>query len=93
MEVTQRYMAELGPIPRLVVDEAPPIGVKLWLITQYGNGFAGDWQKHYTNVVAWCPLPKLTPEQKRRLLAMEASAMNPAEPEPDNPPSCCGYNR
>lgn len=69
----QEYIAELAPIPRLIEDEKPPLATKIWLITKYGNGYAGMWDKNDTTIYAWCPLPKLTPEQKRRLLAMEAA--------------------
>lgn len=68
-----KYLAELGPIPRLIEDEKPPLATKVWLITKYGNGYAGMWDKNDTTIYAWCPLPKLTPEQKRRLLAMDAA--------------------
>jgi hypothetical protein len=68
-----KYLAELGPIPRLIEDEKPPLATKIWLITKYGNGYAGMWDKNDTAIYAWCPLPKLTPEQKRRLLAMDAA--------------------
>ena len=83
------YVAELAPIPRLIVDEKPPIGKKIWLITKYGNGFAGTYDKHDMTVVAWCPLPKLTDEQKQRLTEMDAPT--PPEPEPENPPGCVAY--
>lgn len=69
----QEYIAELAPIPRLIEDEKPPLATKIWLITKYGNGYAGMWDKNDTTIYAWCPLPKLTPEQKRRLLAMDAA--------------------
>lgn len=94
MDVTQPYLAELRPVFRLVVDELPPIGTKIWMVTQYGNGFAGDYHKEY-GIVAWCPLPKLTPEQKRRLKAMEGAGIDPTRHPgtiyhamEDNPPSC-----
>lgn len=67
------YAAELAPIPRLVIDERPPLAKKIWLITKYGTGYAGTWDKNDSTIVAWCPLPKLRPEDKRRLLAMEAA--------------------
>lgn len=65
--MTQKYFAELGPIPRLIVDEKPPLATKVWLVTKYGNGYAGCYDKTDPTIVAWCPLPKLSPEQKRRL--------------------------
>lgn len=70
--VTDKYLAELGPIPRLIVDEPPPLATKIWLITEYGTGFAGQYYKE-CGAVAWCPLPKLTPEQKARLKEMRSN--------------------
>jgi len=84
--VNDKYLAELGPIPRLIVDEKPHIGHKVWLITKYGNGYAGTYDKTDPTIVAWCPLPKLSPEDKRRLMAMEAAGINPASP-PGYPPA------
>lgn len=93
------YLAELAPIPRLVVDEKPPIGKKIWMITRYGHGFAGEYHKEY-QVTAWCPLPKMTPEQKRRLAGMDAAGVDPCvhpgtvyHTEDENPPSCVGWKR
>jgi hypothetical protein len=62
-----KYLAELGPIPRLIEDEKPPLATKIWLISKYGNGYAGCWDKTDKTIVAWSPLPKLTPEQKQRI--------------------------
>lgn len=62
------YLSEVGPLIRLVMDEPPPIGVKLWLVSKYGVGYAGTYAKYMTDVVGWSPLPKLTPIQKQRLL-------------------------
>jgi hypothetical protein len=91
--VNDKYLAELGPIPRLIVDEKPPIGHKIWLITKYGNGYAGTYDKTDPTIYAWCPLPKLTPEQKRRLMAMDAADMpvEVAPADPENPPGCIPY--
>jgi hypothetical protein len=55
----------------LIVDEKPPLASKVWLITRFGNGFAGCYDKNDITVVAWSPLPKLTPEQKQRLAEMD----------------------
>ena len=68
-----KYAAELAPIPRLICDEKPPLNTKIWLITEWGTGFAGNWYKE-CNAVAWSPLPKLTDEQKRRLKEMKKMA-------------------
>jgi hypothetical protein len=65
-----KYAAELAPIPRLIIDEPAPRATRLWLITEYGTGYAGNWYPE-CGAVAWCPLPKLTPEQKERLKALK----------------------
>jgi hypothetical protein len=64
-----RYSAELAPVPRLVMDEAPPVGVKLYLISDAGVGFLGQFHPEM-RIIAWCPLPKLTENQKDRLRAV-----------------------
>lgn len=76
--VPRSYLAELGPIPRLVIDERPPIGTKLWMITKFGNGYVGTYDKTDPHVVAWCPLPKLTKEQKQRLQEQDGEARKKA---------------
>lgn len=60
----QQYVAELAPVPRLIEDEKPPLAKKIWIITIYGVGYAGTYDKTDKTQFAWCPLPKLTPEQK-----------------------------
>ena len=62
-----KYLAELGPIPRLIEDEVPPLACKVWIITIYGNGYAGTYDKTDKTQFAWCPLPKLTPQQRALL--------------------------
>ena len=62
-------MTELRPACRLCVDEMPPTGEQVWLITKYGNGFRGLYHPEYA-IVAWAPVPKLTDEQKARLREM-----------------------
>lgn len=69
--MTERYLAELNPACRLIVDEAPPFATKVWLVTAYGRGFAGEWYRE-CGAVAWAPLPKLTTEQKARISALTA---------------------
>jgi hypothetical protein len=90
-------MAEERPAVRLIVDELPPIATKIWLITKYGNGYAGTYDKTDRLVVAWAPLPKLAPDQKRRLRAMEAAGVDPSihpavlyAKQEDLPASCVG---
>lgn len=67
MEKTESYLAEERPVCRLIEDVKPPLATKIWLITKYGNGYAGTYNKEDDTVVAWSPLPKLTVSQKHRL--------------------------
>ena len=69
-----RHLAEFRPQLRLVVDELPPFGTKVWLVSEYGSGFAGVYHPEY-GIVAWSPLPKFTPEQKRRLSALKLAGV------------------
>lgn len=92
-----KHFAELAPVLRLVVDELPPIGKKIFMVTKHGHGFLGDYHKEY-QVVAWCGLPKFTPEQKRRLVGMEGAGIDPTvhpgtiyRAEDPNPPSCVAW--
>lgn len=96
---SQRYLSEIKPELRLVVDEMPPKGTKLWLVTIFGNGFSGEYHPEF-QIVAWCPLPKFSPEQKRRLRGMEIANIDPTihpaklwEAREESPPSCVGYER
>ena len=73
-----KHLAEYRPELRLIVDEMPPLGTKVWLVTRYGHGFAGPFHPEY-EVVAWAPLPKFTVEQKRRLRAMDAAFVDPTK--------------
>ena len=57
---------EVAPECRLCMDELPPSGQHVWLITKWGNGFRGLYHPEY-GIVAWAPLPALTKEQKKRL--------------------------
>lgn len=57
-------LSEVAPICRLIDDELPPMSKDVWLITKYGHGFRGRYDKFDETVVAWTPLPKLTEEQK-----------------------------
>lgn len=67
-------ISEVQPLFRLVVDEKPPSG-SVWMVNQYGAGFAGYWYPE-CGAAAWCPLPKLTPEQKARLRELEAQGID-----------------
>lgn len=94
-----RYIAELRPEFRLIVDEVPPLGTKLWMVTRHGAGFAGAYHPEY-GVIAWCPLPKLTPEQKRRLRGMKDADIDPTihprelwKKREEISGTCVGYER
>lgn len=61
-----KYLAELAPMYRLIVDELPPLNTKLIFLNEYGHAIISDYHREY-GFVAWCPLPKLTTEQKEIL--------------------------
>ena len=67
MERTESYLAELRPVCRLIIDEKPPLATKIWLITKFGTGYTGTYNKEDDTIIAWSPLPKLTTAQKHRL--------------------------
>lgn len=67
------------PSLKLVCDDPPPLGVKLYLVSTHGIGILGDYHPEW-GIVAWSELPKLSPEQKRRLLALEAAKCDPTIP-------------
>jgi len=71
-----KYLSELRPELKLIVDQLPPMGTKIWMVSEHGCGFSGDYHPGF-GVVAWCGLPKLTPEQKKRLRGMKESGINP----------------
>ena len=74
-----RYLAELAPLSRLIVDEPAPLATKIWLISEHGTGFDGHWYPE-CGAVAWCPLPKLTLEQKQRLKDMRQAGVDATKP-------------
>lgn len=74
-----KHLAEFRPELRLIVDEAPPLATKLWLVTQFGHGFSGPYHPEH-GVVAWSPLPKFSAEQKQRLQDMVAAGIDPTKP-------------
>ena len=57
---------EYRPALRLIVDELPPVNKNLWLVSRQGIGYKGPWRPG-EGVIAWCPLPDFTLEQKTRL--------------------------
>lgn len=67
-------LSEVAPMCRLIDEELPPLSKDVWLITKYGNGYRGRYDRHYDKsmVVAWAPLPKLTEEQKKRISSQDA---------------------
>lgn len=71
-----RYLAERDPQWRLVIDELPPRATKLLLRTLNGGAIIGDWYEE-GGFVAWMPLPKYSPEQRRRLDATAAAGLDP----------------
>ena len=73
------YIAALAPVPRLIETHPPPIGKKIWIITLWGNGYAGTYDRHDDSQFAWCELPALPPELKRLLLARQAARMMRSE--------------
>lgn len=76
-----RPRSEVAPRCRLIFDELPPSGEAVWLITKWGNGFRGKWHPEY-GVIAWCPLPKLDAEQKRRLMSLTAAGYDTTQSRP-----------
>jgi hypothetical protein len=60
-------ISEIQPSCRLIVDEKPPIGKDVWLISKYGHGYRGRWDKDDDSIVAWAPLPRLTSDQKETI--------------------------
>lgn len=72
--------SEVRPSCHLIVDKAPPKGKKIWQISQWGVGVARPYDPAY-GTVAWSPLPKLTPEQKARLQALEAAGVDVTKPK------------
>ncbi len=74
--MTERYLAELNPACRLIVDEPAPYATKVWLITEFGRGFAGEYYDE-CRAVAWAPLPKLSTDQKARLAQLRANGADP----------------
>ena len=64
--MAERYISEFKPVYRLIVDDPPPMGVKIILKTMYGGAVIGQYYAG-GQFVAWCPLPSFTEEQKDRL--------------------------
>lgn len=58
------------PKLKLVRDEPPPKGKRMYLVSLYGAGYIGEYHPEQ-GAVAWMELPRLTKEQKSRLEARE----------------------
>lgn len=93
------YLAELNPQFRLIVDELPPLGTKILMRTLWGPLIIGPYHPEY-QIVAWMPLPKFQPEQRRRLDAMVAAGVDPTvhpgltyHKQPFKPLPCAGGPR
>ena len=67
--MAERYLSELRPTYRLIVDEPPPKGVKVILKGIHTGAVIGIYQEG-CQFVAWCPLPSFEPQQKERLKQM-----------------------
>lgn len=63
---SERYIAELQPSWRMQFEVPAPLATKCLFMTQYGSAVVGHW---YTGCefVAWCPLPRLSAEQKAKI--------------------------
>jgi hypothetical protein len=60
-------LSEVQPQCHLVCEVQPPLGVDIWIITRWGNGYRGLYRADDPSIVAWSPLPKLSPDQKETL--------------------------
>lgn len=66
------YLASQDPEWVLVFDEPPPVGKSIHMLMEFGGCIKGDWNKEY-GVIAWRALPKLTKEQKERMMTLTAA--------------------
>lgn len=73
-----KHLAELAPLWRMQSEEPAPLGTKCIFMTPYGSAVIGHW---YTGCgfVCWCPLPKLTSEQKRKVQEVLDGCSVPSE--------------
>ena len=79
---------EYRPALRLIVDELPPVGRSLWLISRHGIGYKGVWRPG-EGVIAWCPLPDFTPEQKARLNCLKRAGVDITCLNPETSQGAC----
>lgn len=68
-------LTQLNPELKLIIDERPPRGQKIYGITYAGVGVLTDYLPEY-RLIAWMPLPKLTKEQKVRLRTLQAQGIS-----------------
>lgn len=66
------YLATEQPEWILIFDEPPPTGKTVHLLMEYGGCIKGAWYSE-CGAIAWRSLPKLLPEQKRRINALRAA--------------------
>ena len=64
--MAERYLSELRPTYRLIVDEPPPKGVKVILKGIHTGAIIGRYYEG-GQFVAWAPLPSFDATQKERL--------------------------
>lgn len=62
----RKPLTAIEPKLTLLMDEKPPLGKKIYMVSTNGIGILGDFHPEW-GIVAWAPLPKLTDEQHRRL--------------------------
>lgn len=58
------------PKLKLLYEHPAPKGKRIYMVSMYGAGFIGEFHPEL-GVVAWCELPKLSKEQKKRLQERE----------------------
>jgi len=63
------------PKLKLVMDEKPPMGVKIYMVSEFGAGFIGDYHPEL-GVIAWSELPKLSKNDKLRLQKAKEATTN-----------------
>lgn len=64
--MTERYLAADRPSFRHPLEDPPPLGTKLLLLTRGGVTVTGLWDPEQ-GAIAWAPMPKLSLELKNRL--------------------------
>lgn len=62
----EKYAAEFRPEWRLQFEEPAPLATKVLLLTSWQSAIIGHWYEE-GDFLAWCPLPKLAPEQHEKI--------------------------